>query len=454
MIPTQLAILCLFLFVSAGRIPGPDGAEPDYNLCEATVPDASTYAVPPGATLELVQIITRHGDRTPTEHLPNDNGEWDCSAAESVRLQIPSQSDSTPHFKQIIRAGAERGAKGWANKLPKTNCLLGQLTKRGIQQHADLGAALRSVYVDLLGFLPKSMNDSVAEAVYVRATDSWRTKQSALALFSGLYSPGHVAKEFVKDLVVYPLEADTLKGRGALAYCPRFRQLRRQMYLGNKAYEQEIARVAPGLQRTLETLLGTTGKGDFDAKVTGWDSLSGWVPPRFCNGKPMPCNVRGECVTVEQGLAAVAARQVDYAWMYRDFSPEYSRLYVGPLMGELTDMARGPRSSKLQIFSAHDSTVAAMIGFLNATSVTWPPLRSNLIFEYWKRPNGTKFSRIVYNGAIGGPKAAWCDFTECDSARWFTYIDERTPQDLERECIALEEAGDDKNGPVSLHGEL
>ncbi|KAJ3162679.1 hypothetical protein HDU86_003652 [Geranomyces michiganensis] len=394
--------------VSAGRIPGPDGVEPGYNLCEATIPDPSTYTIPPGATLELVQMITRHGDRTPTEHLPNDDGVWDCSAAEFVRLKIPSQSEATPHFVQKVETGAERGARGWANKLPKTNCLLGQLTERGIQQLANLGAALRKVYVDLLGFLPEDINDSTTNAVYVRATDSWRTKQSALALFAGLYPPGHVQKDLVKDLVVYPLEADTLKGRGALAHCPRFRQLRRAMYVQNKDYEHAISQVAPGLQRTLETLLGTRGKGDFDAKVTGWDSLSGFVPPRLCSDKPMPCNARGECVTVEQGLAAVAARQVDYTWMYRDYSAEYSRLYIGPLMGELADMARSREtSSKLQIFSAHDSTVAAILGFLNATSVTWPPLRSNLIFEYWKESNGTSFTRVVYNGAVGGPKAPW-----------------------------------------------
>ncbi|KAI8906610.1 histidine phosphatase superfamily [Powellomyces hirtus] len=420
----------------AGHIGAPDGSDPAYNLCEACLPDARRYNEVPGGTLRLVQVVTRHGDRTPTEHLPNDDGEWDCSDNEI------SESVHAFRFKQIIRTGAERGAKGWAGFLPNTQCLLGQMTAKGIRQHVDLGAALRKLYIEKLRFLSDNLDDETEADVYVRATDSWRTKQSAAALLSGLYPPEKLPVNFTKEMVVYPLEAETLKGRGALAYCPRFRQLRRQMYQ-DPAYIGGIETIAPGLQSTLEKLLGTQGKRDFNAKSIGWDSLSGFVPPRLCSGKPLPCNKDGKCMTLEQGLTAVAARQLDYTWMYRDFSSEYSKLYIGPMMGELADMARdvinsgkGPR---FQLFSAHDSTVAAMLGFLNTTSVLWPPLRANLIFEYWDTPAGGQSVRLMYNGDVEVLKTSWCDLKACPAETWFEYVDARTPQDLVKECVEQDE---------------
>ncbi|KAJ3009697.1 hypothetical protein HKX48_007791 [Thoreauomyces humboldtii] len=451
-------------------IHAPDGSDPGYDLCEARIPNANAYESLPNGVLRVVQVITRHGDRTPTEHLPNDDGVWDCSGTEE-RVHIIHRSKPTWEFRQVIETGAERGAKGWTGSgMPSTNCLLGQLTAKGISQLSLLGTALRELYVDMLGFLPDSLGQGDTP-VYARATDSWRTKQSAMALLSGLYPVDTVPKDFVHDLIVYPLEADTLKARSALAYCPRFRQLRQAMYQ-SPIYKEAIERIAPDLQRTVEELLGTKSKNDFNAKVVGWDALSGYVPPRVCNDKPLPCNANGQCLTQAQAIAAVAARQFDvgesfnvlihfyllivswqYSWMYRDFSLEYSHLYVGPLMGELADRARsfGP---KFQVYSAHDSTVAAILGFLGARDVLWPPLRANLVLEYWSTPAG-EVVRLMYNGRLagqaGGVQVPWCNMEDCPADRWFAYIDERTPQDLAAACVALSRDADEA-APADPHG--
>ncbi|KAK4872173.1 hypothetical protein RN001_016297 [Aquatica leii] len=90
--------------------------------------------------LKLVQVLFRHGDRTPTETYPND----------------PYQ-----HWPE-----------GW-----------GTLTKLGKQQMYQLGQLLRKTYKDFLS------EDYFSETVYVRSTEADRCIMSAQTLLAGLYPP-------------------------------------------------------------------------------------------------------------------------------------------------------------------------------------------------------------------------------------------------------------------------
>ncbi|CAJ0605961.1 unnamed protein product [Cylicocyclus nassatus] len=101
--------------------------------------------------LQLVQVIWRHGDRTPTLTHRTD----------------PIKEDDW-----------KLGGEGW-----------GQLTPTGMKQHFNFGKQLRKRYVDS-GFLSERYN---AKEIYIRATDYNRTVISAMSNLLGMYTYNNTA---------------------------------------------------------------------------------------------------------------------------------------------------------------------------------------------------------------------------------------------------------------------
>ncbi|RKO91652.1 histidine phosphatase superfamily, partial [Blyttiomyces helicus] len=160
---------------AAGLIPSPNG-DPTYNYCKAATP-AGTYQPLAAAQLRLVQLVTRHGDRTPTALVPNDSSTWNCSAGINTDI---THMQNTWDIAQNAVTSKDRGVKGWGAFTWNGSCMPGQLTPEGAQMHVELGQDLRGIYVDELGFLPASLQNG--SEVYLRSTGVWRVQQSARAM--------------------------------------------------------------------------------------------------------------------------------------------------------------------------------------------------------------------------------------------------------------------------------
>uniref|UniRef100_A0A3B4A414 Uncharacterized protein n=1 Tax=Periophthalmus magnuspinnatus TaxID=409849 RepID=A0A3B4A414_9GOBI len=89
--------------------------------------------------LQLVQVLFRHGARTPLKSIPN-----------------------------VLEGGS----------------FAGQLTTLGMQQLYELGKRLRQRYIEDSPFLSPAFSPS---EVYVRSTNIWRTIESAKCLVAGLF---------------------------------------------------------------------------------------------------------------------------------------------------------------------------------------------------------------------------------------------------------------------------
>ncbi|KAK5986693.1 Intestinal acid phosphatase, partial [Trichostrongylus colubriformis] len=98
--------------------------------------------------LLLVQVIWRHGDRSPTKTFPKD----------------PFQERNWTF-----------GGGGF-----------GQLSPLGMKQHMDLGKLIRKTYVDDMKFLSARYS---SEEIYIRSTDTNRTIISAISNLLGMYGP-------------------------------------------------------------------------------------------------------------------------------------------------------------------------------------------------------------------------------------------------------------------------
>jgi acid phosphatase len=487
-IPALLSLVGLVNFVYAynfpfksrapdfdiNNVPGTNGGGEfglnSYSYCQAAYPDVAKYVPPtPTAKLTHVQMVIRHGDRSPvTAVLPNELVNWRCDdmvevshtdgrlvgvdqekgpnvADYSTRIHIP---DKKP-YKNVI----------WA----KGTCMLGQLTSKGAHQHMELGASLRSIYVDKLRFLPPTLtnddltwNGKPGGNVYFRATDFWRTKQSAASLLTGLWpkKDGRANDVAALPIIVYPTEMETMYGQ-MKGQCPRLNQIEDAMRK-KRQYQKVFQRHQP-LRTRLERILSTDKMKQF--KNT-WVKYMDPIYARVCHKFDLPC--RGECVTVRDALELNQSVNEEIAMLRGSLSDsaEYNRLSLGYFMGELHDRllnavngfslisegnSRGSASvqpSKFELFSGHDDTIYGLIGILMSKDLRWPPYASNLIFELWedKKPNVRPHSvenylvRILYNGRP--LPTDWCNFNACPLKTYLDHVEKYIVRDLDTACRA------------------
>ncbi|KAF5229592.1 hypothetical protein FAUST_10325 [Fusarium austroamericanum] len=160
--------------------------------------------------LQHVQILLRHGERTPINARFASAGlaaYWPyCSAARRMTSAIldpsmPSSqldSDSNPGItalewkRRIEKMGPDDSpiiATGQNGELDAI-CEMGMLTDRGRETTYNLGQRLRHLYVNQLRFLPETLTtDTDTAAIYLRATPIPRALESLQQAFYGLYPP-------------------------------------------------------------------------------------------------------------------------------------------------------------------------------------------------------------------------------------------------------------------------
>lgn len=183
---------------------------------------------PPRLHLQQVQILLRHGERTPINARFTNTGlpaHWPyCNAVRHLRSAVlgPSGPGADPDVnntftdvqwrRRLETFGADDAA------VPATGpnsdnkptldgiCDFGMLTDRGRETTYALGTRLRKLYVDHLGFLPASINN--ADFLYLRATPIPRALESMQQAFLGLYPPHTRAADFPPLTIVSRTPAD------------------------------------------------------------------------------------------------------------------------------------------------------------------------------------------------------------------------------------------------------
>ncbi len=120
-------LLVLFLFASSGAAQhGAVAASPVLPILYCGAPPSFGNATYAGHTLMQVQVVTRHGDRTPLHGILwqqriDDSLSWNCS----LNLLIGDVVAGLQLRKRYIHG----------REILKGNCMLGQLSARGAQQH-------------------------------------------------------------------------------------------------------------------------------------------------------------------------------------------------------------------------------------------------------------------------------------------------------------------------------
>ncbi|KAK5163478.1 uncharacterized protein LTR77_010660 [Saxophila tyrrhenica] len=364
-------------------------------------PEELAKLYPKDLELAQVQILLRHGERTPVNARFKDTGlpaYWPyCSVAKGMRSAVIN-ADGSPDTLQWRRRIESLGQNNspTLNAGPKGEvdaiCQPGELTDRGRETTLALGQRIRRLYVDQLGFLSSGLDAASASQVTLRATPIPRALESVQQAYVGLYPattrapglpPPTVVTRSMQEETLFPNEGACKRfAELAHAFADRTAQLYNSSpelsYLNKKLgkYMPEASPLVkvdshPRLSGIMDSVNATLAHGP-DTKL----------PKDFYDQK-----VRDDIdkVCVEEWFVG-----------YQE-SNDYRKLGVGAMVGDLTQRmvehatAGGKASAapfKIGLAGCHDTTLAGTLtalGAMDATKDKWPNFTSNIAFELLKR---------------------------------------------------------------------
>lgn len=370
---------------------------------------------PEGLQLQLVQVLLRHGERSPVSARFQNAGLppfWPyCAIARqlsSATFEAAEGKWSNMQWRRRLETfGSDDGpviASGPKAEVDSI-CNLGELTDTGRQTTYDLGRRLRHLYVDQLQYMPASIDD--ADMIYLRATPIPRALESLQQAFWGMYPSKNRSPSFPPVTIITRAPADeTLFPNDS--NCRRLAQLSRafaqrtadrwnttdDMEYLNKLMskwmpESGNKRVAvdshPRLSGIMDTINSTLAHGPETR-----------LPKEFYNPKGRRII---EKIGVEEWFSG-----------YQE-SEEYRSLGIGGLMGDVVERMvgsveknindgyseiggkdgftgtgrSGEKAVKLGLSGCHDTTLAAVLASLGAfESEPWPPYTSHIALEMFK----------------------------------------------------------------------
>ncbi|KAF8948877.1 hypothetical protein BGZ47_001613 [Haplosporangium gracile] len=422
----------------------------NYDYCQAITPIAGkTYKPIKGAMLQKVQVLMRHGDRTPSTVLPGDKTNYNiCSnPAEYNLVSSPSShslpSSSSPALRTNILVSPEENV--FASSYWGGNCEVGQLTNKGSSQTRKVGQRLREIYIDQLHFLPKRLDP---EELYVRNTYIWRTRTSAENFLDGFYPP-HTrdAKNAVITLNTYPQSIETLILNPTA--CPKLGLLY-QSFFKTPTYTN-FFKSNYALMTKVNTILGVSKVPTVNQTLNG-DT----VMPRLCNNLPLGCNPQdpSQCLTRADVIETMTQSTFLYSGIFRyeSTAEEIKRLAVGPILKTLSASIRATQkaaSSKtsshknknkrrvrpFELYSAHDQSLDQILAVIASPSTPWPAYGSTVHIELWKTAAKKDVIRVLYEGKVvpAHPKLN-CTLDACPLETFLAFIESYVPTNIAAEC--------------------
>ncbi|PIA19497.1 phosphoglycerate mutase-like protein [Coemansia reversa NRRL 1564] len=368
-----------------------------------------------------VDLLTRHGERTPVAHrIPEISPKnWNFCAAGNLLHQdflrsvgrytndAGTSKDTVRQwqnhiFKRDSRSGgtvfgkfsAEAQHQNDSSQPTAATCGFGQITDLGRRSMTALGAHMRALYVDTLGLLPASLQSGGGDDLYLRTTSYTRALESLQHTIGGLY-PDPPAGTQTLRIHVRPSERDNM--------FPDFncKNMVRQLLRLNT---QSLERVADEYKQLYEDMLKIPSlKSFFDTEFNPGKarvaiSVLDIVAPMRVHGLPLPEGVDNKLIS---RLAHMAA--VEYLHSGWDMAA-LTRMQLGRLVYDLagkiasaveTDRANALfQQPRLGIYSGHDTTMAPLLAAFGYDAaardhrapkdLVWPPFGASIRIELLK----------------------------------------------------------------------
>lgn len=440
-IVTAVAVLLLIwwaLAVTYPTAPGVYYGESHLQYCNRQAPFGDEGIFQPALqnshyTLEMVQILARHGDRSAIHAIPGatDVAGWDCGAPESIRALW----QKLENFEiQSMTSGAPVDPKNYMPNLARSHevCKPGMLTKEGFIQHVNLGKHLRQAYSSML-----SNYSTSSGSLYVRSTNYPRTIQSTAGLLIGLFPRS-------ENLVIHVHEHDkdeVMFGVGLSSSSKGVESDPRQLEIPTEGschrsvesskVQIEAAQRATAIVRAREDLQDIFGKDVLSKSVT---EICDHINARVCHSLPLPCG-SGGCVTNKLAVRIKEASDAFYCSRYdgHDGGSLSSKLAMYPFLEELRENFEnfiGGKSPNVAVYVGHDTVIAPILAALGVhVECGWPSYASRITFELWREGDSdSRFVRVLYNGRAVTSYIHGCSKDSlpgnlCSASVFFAYLE-------------------------------
>ncbi|KFY50314.1 hypothetical protein V496_09423 [Pseudogymnoascus sp. VKM F-4515 (FW-2607)] len=365
---------------------------------------------PNSLKLQQVQVLLRHGERSPVSARFQNAGLapfWPyCSVARqllSATLNSQSSQWGSLEWKRCLETfGPDdnpvtaSGPDGTVDAI----CNLGELTDTGRRTTHALGTRLRHLYVDQLNFMPSTISDS--DMIYLRATPIPRALESMQEAFWGFYPSNTRSASFPPPTIITrnPSDETLFPNDGN---CRRFAMLSRAFAQRTADRWNDTAEMAY-LTKQIGKWMPDPSKG---VAVDSRPRLSGIMDTINSTLAHGPETLLPKEFYDDKGREIIDKIGVEEWFSGYKESQEYRALGIGGLMGDICQRmvghverngisdgaSRGPTTKgavgeqdiKLGLSGCHDTTLAAILTSLGAfDGEKWPPYTSHVALELFK----------------------------------------------------------------------
>ncbi|KAG9470727.1 lysophosphatidic acid phosphatase type 6 [Eleutherodactylus coqui] len=390
-------------------------------LAEAKRDIVQHSAADPSYELKLVQVIFRHGARTPLKPIPHsEQVEWSPTLLETPKhtlfnyrvTDLEGGPKPPSPFEERYRS----------NKL-KGGAFPGQLTTIGMQQAFSLGARLRKDYVEERSFLSPTFKPS---EIYARSTNIVRNVESMRCLLAGLFQQQQEG----------PITIVTSDAESEILY-PNYQGCKKLKYLTSR--RMPLAFSQPGMKDELTKLhqdlhIDSSNEVDFFVLI---DNLLA----EQAHGFPFSVQYEGYLQRTERKVIDIVS------YMVRPNDREVMKLMVGPflyaLQSNILEATRrssdDTQSRKLFLYASHDVTLVPLLVAFGIFDQKWPPYAADITLElYQHQPSREWFTRLSYNGkeqVVKGCSSSLCPLDQFLNALSEVVIN---PEDYKTKCCLTE----------------
>lgn len=395
--------------------------------------------------LKQVQLVIRHGDRSPITSLTSPPPDFDCKlkdpamrmVAELVlerfhvagiqgtasldyltRALLHPLNDSQQPNSAVLVGGADKAAAGGEEQA----CFPGQLTERGVRQQLSNGRYLQERYGMALGVT------DVGKEVYFRSTNYPRTFTSGAALLLNFLAP--LVPDRVPVIVQEDNNKEPLFGRGLIgASRPRnvdpFQSPADERGSCDAAFslaarQEKAFLMDADLEQAFFEQLNLAPAAEAEARHLSVADATDPLMGMACHKHPLP---------VHRSLVRSLKEETDRMFCERfagaEGGREGTRLGMQPFLKEVLErfQEHGNTKLKLALYSAHDTVLSPLLGALDVLDkhCYWPPYASRVVFEMWGPPAAGKVEeganeeekeedavRILYNGEVVSRRSLHC----------------------------------------------